>query len=793
MLSLIRVVRLFLFSLVLVAVCLSAVQTYAAWPIYPLPTAVEPKADRSYVYRPDSSLLRYFAFDYDERGNLLKKVRYTNPGADGIWFTPDDVVGYDVEVYSYDGFDRKIREVEYYAEGPDGIALTDDDLILDYRVWLYDANGDIYRYVDYNGPGLDGEWLTADDEVESYVDIHYDYNAFFVREIEYMGPGNDGLWFTGDDAIAEYDNVHFHSNYRLELEEDFNGAGMDGQWFTADDVQREREEFIYAPDWKLTTYRQTDYQFGGEIDETTYQYDAAGNCTRVIKSENGAVEYYGDFVYDDQGRTEEVYQYLTPGTDSIWFTSDDSWAAKLVYEFLPPPADTDNDGLTDDQENGACTDVNDADTDDDGIEDGVEDANHNGTVDAGETDPCNPDTDGDGIQDGTESGLALSDIGDDTDPGVFIPDADPTSVTDPLDNDSDNDGILDGDEDANHNGAVDQGESDPTVGNRESRPMPWIPLLLLNEASSNPIQRLVPGTYPTIQAAIDAAASGDTVIVADGVYTGDGNKNLDFHGKDIEVRSLNGPAACVIDCEQSGRGFYLHNGESANALISGFTIRNGSVTGQWPDGGGAIACHGASPTIANCRFLNNSSSEPGGAVFLYGASAKISDCLFSGNTAHSGGALMAFESPAVTLINCLMDHNTAYNIGGSLDIARSTADIVNCSVADNVGTYGSGGMWCFESTVNISNSIFWGNQPNGIEAGSLCSPTVVYSDMQDGNAGTGNINDAPNFLAASDYHLAAGSPCIDSGSANNAPDHDLEGLSRPHGAGYDIGAYEYHQ
>ena len=66
-------------------------------------------------------------------------------------------------------------------------------------------------------------------------------------------------------------------------------------------------------------------------------------------------------------------------------------------------------------------------------------------------------------------------------------------------------------------------------------------------------------------------------------------------------------------------------------------------------------------------------------------------------------------------------------------------------------------------------------------------------NMQDGNAGPGNISEAPGFVGVSDYHLAAGSACIDTGTANNAPDHDLAGQSRPYGAGYDMGAYEYHE
>jgi hypothetical protein len=131
--------------------------------------------------------------------------------------------------------------------------------------------------------------------------------------------------------------------------------------------------------------------------------------------------------------------------------------------------------------NAWCTDPHDADTDDDGIADGAEDTNHNGVVDEGETDPCNADTDGDGIQDGTELGITDPVPDPDgqgpllgTDTNVFIPDADPTNTTDPLNKDSDDDGAWDGTEDANHNGMVDTGETDPT--NISSQPSALIHL-----------------------------------------------------------------------------------------------------------------------------------------------------------------------------------------------------------------------------------------------------------------------------------------------------------------------------
>ena len=59
----------------------------------------------------------------------------------------------------------------------------------------------------------------------------------------------------------------------------------------------------------------------------------------------------------------------------------------------------------------------------------------------------------------------------------------------------------------------------------------------------------VPGDYPTIQAAIDASVDGDTVLIADGTYTGEGNRDLDFGGRAITVRSAGGPEHCVISTD----------------------------------------------------------------------------------------------------------------------------------------------------------------------------------------------------------------------------------------------------
>ena len=65
---------------------------------------------------------------------------------------------------------------------------------------------------------------------------------------------------------------------------------------------------------------------------------------------------------------------------------------------------------------------------------------------------------------------------------------------------------------------------------------------------------------------------GASAAVADGTYTGAGNKDLDYKGKAITVISENGPEITIIDCEGEGRGFWFHTNEGENSVLSGFTI-----------------------------------------------------------------------------------------------------------------------------------------------------------------------------------------------------------------------------
>ena len=88
-----------------------------------------------------------------------------------------------------------------------------------------------------------------------------------------------------------------------------------------------------------------------------------------------------------------------------------------------------------------------------------------------------------------------------------------------------------------------------------------------------------------IQDGVDASSDGDTVLVAQGTYTGDGDRDISLFGKLITLRSTDGPALTIIDVQGGPdsihRGFFLIHGESNETVIEGFTIMNGYLIGQY--------------------------------------------------------------------------------------------------------------------------------------------------------------------------------------------------------------------
>jgi hypothetical protein len=90
------------------------------------------------------------------------------------------------------------------------------------------------------------------------------------------------------------------------------------------------------------------------------------------------------------------------------------------------------------------------------------------------------------------------------------------------------------------------------------------------------------GDFATIQAAVDGVPGRAIIELADGTFTGDGNRDVNCRGKAVVIRSQSGdPASCVIDCQGSSsnphRAFQFISGETRSALLGGVTIRNGMM------------------------------------------------------------------------------------------------------------------------------------------------------------------------------------------------------------------------
>jgi hypothetical protein len=366
------------------------------------------------------------------------------------------------------------------------------------------------------------------------------------------------------------------------------------------------------------------------------------------------------------------------------------------------------------------------------------------------------------------------------------------------------------------------------------------------QGTAEPGTLRVPDDYATIQAAIDAVAEGQTVVVADGVWRGEGNRDITFRGKAITVRSENGPQRCIIDCQgstvwdQFHRGFVFSSGEGPRSILEGFTITNGTastgagilcanessptirgniiqgnrVPDDW-DGGGGISCNsGAAPLIVG-NIIRDNVCEPGGGgggIHCYesGIVRIIGNTILNNTASYGGGIEIAVRGGAAVENNLVAGNHAGFAAGVACWGSEREFTLRNNTIAFNTVEYGVSGVMIQRTELtSMINCIVWGNtssggnnQQIGVEEGYADIRYCCIQDWEGG--GVGNIRANPLFANAAlgDYHLQSqagrwnpvkrnwvgdpvSSPCIDAGDPAG-----LIGLEPfPNGGVVNMGAY----
>jgi hypothetical protein len=249
--------------------------------------------------------------------------------------------------------------------------------------------------------------------------------------------------------------------------------------------------------------------------------------------------------------------------------------------------------------------------------------------------------------------------------------------------------------------------------------------------------------------------------------------------------------------------YHVVASNDVNGGLDGFIITGGHAEDDKQSLGGGVHLSRGTPTLTNCKIINNNAETLGGGVYTeIACQPSIVNCLFSGNSADKGGGIyIPIGGVVCTLINCTFSGNSATDIGGAVGNAPdpppmmgapSDTYVYNCILWENTDSTGNG------ATSQISDNV---------------SAEASYSCIQGGwtGVGMGNIDADPlladpdgpdNVVGTTDdnVRLRAGSPCIDTGDNAQLPPGvttDLMGNSRfVDGDGdltatVDIGAYEF--
>lgn len=250
--------------------------------------------------------------------------------------------------------------------------------------------------------------------------------------------------------------------------------------------------------------------------------------------------------------------------------------------------------------------------------------------------------------------------------------------------------------------------------------------LLLCLGSLQAATIVVPDDHATIQAALDAAAGGDVILVLPGTYF----ENIDFVGKAVTVTSEQGPVETTIDGGRIGSVAVFESGEGPDAVLEGFTITNGLAG----NGGGIYCGSGAAPTITgNIISANEATGLYGGGIYCYRADAAVTGNVITGNlSGERGGGICTYQAaPRITGNELTL--NSALYSGGAIACFQSTAVITGNTVSGNTAP-NAAGIECYDSALTVTHNDISGNTGEGsVGIGVINSPATIVTDNRISN------------------------------------------------------------
>jgi hypothetical protein len=278
--------------------------------------------------------------------------------------------------------------------------------------------------------------------------------------------------------------------------------------------------------------------------------------------------------------------------------------------------------------------------------------------------------------------------------------------------------------------------------------------LLATPSSYAQVTINVPADQATIQAAINAANSGDTVLVAPGTYA----ENINFAGRAIIVTSSGGPSVTFIDGGANGSVVTFNTGETTKSQLSGFTIRNGLQNGL---SGGGISITATSPTITG-NVITGNHAAVGIGIYVNGGSPIITSNTITGNNqtgagdgGQGGGGILVSGNNSTPgnpqIIGNTITNNSvaAGGNGGGISITYFSSPLIQGNLIQGNSAYNGGGGISSQSynspvvveNVIVSNSSLAGGSGGGLwvspgsSAQSFTNNTIASNTALDNTSG----------------------------------------------------------